>query len=638
MTGASTTGFGEAFVAAIGARAEIDGPRLALAAAARSLSAWCGTSLDEGSLRLFADRPTAPAAESPVIPDLGARSDGRAPRDSASVAAGLLGACLEAVLTGQQRLAGAHHTPPWVAERVVGLAFDSEPTEAGPEPEGGSGVDPPSVCDPAVGGGVFLLEAADRLHRAGLARSAVLDRLWGYDIDPVAVAVTETVLALWAGEPLPHAVPHLAVGDFLEPQVGPIGPPRGWSVIVGNPPFQSQLAGRTARDRDRADHLRERFGSAAGGYVDTAGLFVLAAVEHLAPRGRLAMVLPASMSAAADAACLRETVTVLAPIRSVWVPGHQVFEASVDVVVPVFERRVPSVASGSTAALRGGVDAPVTIRVGGRDGGVETAESWTVPHPGSAWSALLADAEGVPRVHLDREVGLLSELAQVTAGFRQHFYGLADAVSDGDPTDGRPLVTVGLVDPLTSHWGIRRTRLAGAHYERPVVDPTMVDDLDVRDWVAARERPKVLVATQTRVVEAVVDPVGAVVPSTPLISVEPHEPEIDLWAVAAVLCAPPVTAWLHRRGAGGGLSVGRIRPTAKLIAAIPLPSDGVVWALGAEQCRAASAEPDPIRRRRLLEKVGSTMTQAYGFGSDVTAWWERLLPSTRPRNDQTAGG
>ena len=71
MTGAATTGFGGAFVAAVVARAEIDGPRLALATAARSLSAWCGTSLDEGSLRLFADRPNAPAAESPVIPDSG---------------------------------------------------------------------------------------------------------------------------------------------------------------------------------------------------------------------------------------------------------------------------------------------------------------------------------------------------------------------------------------------------------------------------------------------------------------------------------------------------------------------------------------------------------------------------------------
>jgi hypothetical protein len=521
---------------------------------------------------------------------------------------GLLGACLEALLTGGQRVAGAHHTPSRVAERVVGLAVDAAERR--------------SVCDPAVGGGVFLLAAADHLHRAGLGRADVLEHLWGFDSDPLAVAVTETALALWAGVTPPNATDRLVVGDFLDQGVEQVRPPGGWSLIVGNPPFQSQLAGRTARDRERADRLRGRFGLSAGGYVDEAGLFVLAGAEHLAEHGRLALILPTSLLAAGDADMLRQAVTVSAPICSLWVPDRQLFAASVDVVVPVFERAGgdPSGGEEPGGVGDGSIDA-VTLHQGAGD-----VEPRTVPSPGSQWSALLADAEGVPRVHLDAGEGLVGDLAAVTAGFRQQFYGLAGAVSDGELTDGRPLMTVGLVDPLTSHWGRRTTRLAGNRYRSPVVDPEAIDDAEVAAWVQARQRPKVLVATQTRVVEAVVDPTGAAVPSTPLISVEPHDPDADLWLLAAVLCAPVVTAWFHRRGAGGGLSVGRIRPTAKLVREVPLPPDAPAWGRGAALARRASDEIDPVRRHELLLEVGGVMTTAYASRPEVTSWWTNLLP------------
>jgi hypothetical protein len=291
------------------------------------------------------------------------------------------------------------------------------------------------------------------------------------------------------------------------------------------------------------------------------------------------------------------------------VPDRQPFPAAVDVVVPVFERDRP----------------PGRVEVtGDDDAGVRAT-----PDPGPRWSLLLADAEGVPRVALGVGPGTVADRAEVTAGFRQHFYALAGAVREGGDGDGRPLLTVGLVDPLTSLWGRRPTRLDGVGYGAPVVDPDAVEDDRVAAWVADRWRPKILVATQTRVIEAVVDPGGTTVPSTPLISVEPHEPGTDLWLLAAVLCAPPVTAWLHQRGAGGGLSRGRIRPTASLIRQVPLPVDGPGWQTGATLARQASAEGAADTRRRVLVELGRVMTAAYGADDSVTAWWAGRLPRRR---------
>jgi hypothetical protein len=669
MAGDGADGVG-AFVDAVVSLAATDGSRVALAAAARSLAASSGVTLDERSLRLF----TKGSPARTVRPG-GDVSSVLSPPASAGPT--VLGTCLEALLTGGQRVAGAHHTSAWVAERVVGLALDGTsgpgngrrfaPGPArGPESSWASvsaptastaGIGGPAagrwpVCDPAVGGGVFLLAAADRLHRTGVGRAEVLEHLWGFDTDPLAVAVTETALALWAGVTPPDATDRLVVGDFLDHAVERVRPPGGWSLIVGNPPFQSQLAGRAVRDRDRSDRLRTRFGSSAAGYVDEAGLFVLAATLHLAERGRLAMILPASLLAARDADRLRDTVTATAPIGSVWVPDRQLFAASVDVVVPVFERvgaSAPAAAGhggsrvtglgevdvGEGAGGPGGVGAGPEGGAVARDGGVvvirggaegERGERRTVPNPGSGWSALLADAEGVPRVLLEPGAGGVGDLAAVTAGFRQQFYGLAGAVSEGKLADGRPLLTVGLVDPLTSHWGRRTTRLAGTRYRSPVVDPEAIDDAEVEAWVKARLRPKVMVATQTRVLEAVADPAGSAVPSTPLISVEPHDPDADLWRLLAVLCAPPVTAWFHRHGAGAGLSVGRIRPTAKRVRAVPLPPDAEAWGVGADLAREASAEIDLVGRHELLLELGVVMTTAYGARPEVTSWWTELLP------------
>jgi hypothetical protein len=622
-------------------RASAVGRRRALADAARALAAGVGLKLDGVGLRLL-DEDAHP------IDVAAARRAGTAggqppAAGDPTAAALLLGRCFEALLTDDARVAGAHYTPTAAAEAVADLAIGPSGSSDGERVSASA-----TVCDPSVGGGVFLVVAADRLLGDDGDRSAVLRRLWGFDIDPLAVAVTETALALWTGAASHVPTDQLVVADFLAGAPSSAMPMGGWTVVMGNPPFQSQLAERTARGRDRAAQLRDTYGSVVGGYVDEAGLFIRAATDRLESGGRAALILPASLLAAADAAALRTSVSASAPVRQLLRPDRQVFAAGVDVVVAAFERGAP--AGEDVLVARGAPEGPL---------GPAADLAWQqVPSPGAEWAELLADAEGVPRVRfpptpLVQAAGvdhapigaagrMLGDIADVTAGFRQHFYGLRGAVAEAatevrglgdtgpnaDADPHRPLVTVGLVDPLTCRWGSAPTKFAGTTFQRPVVDVDRIEDPAVAAWVAARRRPKILVATQTRVIEAVGDPDGRTVPSTPVISVEPHHPEIDLWPILALLCAPGVTAWLHRRAAGSGLSAGRIRPTASSLRAIPLPAGRTAWDDGARAVEAASGASDPAEGRAGLLEAARAMTEAYGHDPSVTEWWTGLLPGS----------
>jgi len=144
--------------------------------------------------------------------------------------------------------------------------------------------------------------------------------------------------------------------------------------------------------------------------------------------------------------------------------------------------------------------------------------------------------------------------------------------------------------------------------------------------------PKVLVATQSRVVEAAADPDGRDVPLTPLIAVEPlpdwldklpgETPESGLWWIVAALSAPPVSAIALAANLGSGLSVQSLRWSAKSILDLSLPSEAQHWAAGAELAQQLSTVEQP-ERRALLEQFGRSMCLAYRVrnADAVLDWW-----------------
>ena len=437
-----------------------------------------------------------------------------------------------------------HYTPAQVADTIVGLALEQW--------GGGPAGEAPVVCDPSCGGGAFLLSAARALHARGVSVPEILAALRGIEIDPLAARVADAAIRLWAALLTPGSAmaggPLLRVGDALSSG--------GWSIdganldlVVGNPPFGGQLSRRTARGKVEGGRARAQLGRAAG-YADTASLFLAQAIDEVGPGGVVALLQPLSFLGSRDAGAVREAVGT-GRLTSVWLPTSPVFAASVAVCAPVVTTGPP----GDTRAAEGDVSVVTEhrrLRVARR----------RLAHQGT-WSGLWAGATGVPPVDLD--VGAtVGDRCSATSGFRDEFYALAPLVrDDDDPEPTRPpqpgqarVLTSGLVDPAATSWGRRAARLAGRVFEAPTVviaDAAGSPERRLAAVAGARSRPKIVVATQTRVVEAVVDDDGRYWPAVPLLSVllrPGFDDDENRWSIAAALMAPPVLAWVLARVGG----------------------------------------------------------------------------------------
>lgn len=306
---------------------------------------------------------------------------------------------------------------------------------------------------------------------------------------------------------------------------------RLFDVLVGNPPFLDPLRRRTSRGtRDRV---------AGGPYVNTAAEFLALALRLVRPGGRIGLVLPVSLLAARDAAPVRAMLEAGAALRWMWWSDTKPFDADVHVWAGVWEV--------------GG--APGEVR---RAFGPDFTEIAPMQMP-AAWSGLLT---GDLAAH--HHGPTLADIANFTVDFRDQYYGLVGAVSDD--ADGPPLVTSGLIDPGVCRWGERPVRFAKQRYAAPRVALHRLSPAMQR-WASQRLVPKILVANQTPVIEAVHDPHGEWLPGVPVITCTTDDPQ----RVLAVLSSPEATAWVRHRAAGSGLSPRALRLSPSLLAGIPLP-------------------------------------------------------------------
>ncbi|HWL45286.1 MAG TPA: class I SAM-dependent methyltransferase [Ilumatobacter sp.] len=402
------------------------------------------------------------------------------------------------------------------------------------------------VLDPACGDGRLLTAVADRLGGGG--------ELVGCDIDPTAVAAARA------------AGIDAFVADALHNDWGGAT----FDVVVGNPPFLSQMAAATSRGGS------SRHGG--GPYADAAVEFLALAARLARPDGGVvALVLPQSILGARDAGPVRAAVGEMAGLAwSWWQPAQALFDAAVNVCV---------------LGLRRGEHTPP-----------------------SAWTRVVTDRLGVPALDPAalRTAGSLGERAGLNANFRDEYYALVPAVSD--TADGPPLVTSGLIDPGVCHWGARSVRFAKHEFAAPRVD---LGRLTGRfpAWAARKLVAKVLVANQTKVIEAVADPHGAWLPGVPVSTATPTDPA-QVWELAAVLTSPVASVMAWQAAAGTGLSTSAIRLTPAVLAATPWPSgslDAAVAALRAGDVAACAHD----------------VCRAYGLGTDAAPlldWWHTLRP------------
>jgi len=422
------------------------------------------------------------------------------------------------------------------------------------------------VLDPACGDGRFLVAAG----RAVAERGATA-HLYGVDIDEGAVHAARSALdaAGFTAALLEH-------DDALR---------RSWGearfhLVIGNPPFLSQLASATTRGR-ASEH-------GGGPYADACAEFLALAVRLAEPDGgRIAFVLPQSILASRDAGPVRAQVDRLAELTWSWWSPQRVFPAQVHVCALGFRRRT---------------------------------EPWSgATEP---WQRVVTAALGVPDVPPLAATGTLGDRVVVSANFRDEYYGLIPAVVDGgaacDLSATPPLVTSGLVDPGRCRWGERPVTFAKHRLDRPRVRLELLGPA-LRRWADGLLVPKVLVANQTRVIEAVADVEGAWLPSVPVITGRPRE-GIDVRTVAAILTSPVASAWAWHRAAGTGLSATTLRLGPRWLTELPWPAGD------AQPAADALAAGDVVEcGRRVLDAYA--VDHADGSGRSLLTWWCDRLPT-----------
>lgn len=545
----------------------------------------------------------------------------------------LPGVVHEQAVTPERRTArGAWYTPRSVVEGLVRLAVPDD----GPLPE--------FVADPTCGGGAFLLATLDLLVGRGLDPEEALTRVGGQDIDPDAVAVTRLTLASWAaargvgdrqdvGDVGAATVERVveeavAIGDAL------VQYPERWpttAVIIGNPPFGTPL--RTGFVADIVAHFRQGREHLLGPYADLAAVHLVAAVERSGPGSTVALVLPQSVLAGRDTAGLRSHCASAAPLRGLWAAREAVFDAGIRACAVVL---APGAPAAPSVTLATGPDVSVVPDVSASPEATSTA----APPDGDGqtpWAALAVTALGGPTLppgmrRLSDKAPRLGELISATAGFRDEYYGLVAACREGEDNRGvdggeapNRLVTVGSIEPLATVWGVETIKFGRKPWVRPTVALADLDD-KVRGWTERQLVPKVVLATQSRVLEPVVDRAGRLIPATPLLSIHAEPDSLDL--VAAVLLAPPVVAWAWQQWFGSAMAVDALKLAARQVAQLPLPVDRAAWDQGAAIVAETPPEVSVADGWARACAVAEVMNRAYGADDAVFHWW--LERSRRP--------
>lgn len=166
---------------------------------------------------------------------------------------------------------GVWFTPPALALPTARRAL--EPIDDG---------SPLRICDPAVGGGSFLMAAREALQQSPA-------EFFGVDVDARAAAIAREALG----------AAQIRRGDGLRDfEDG------SFDAVLTNPPWETVREERY--DKEELTSLRRRFARQGAGKLFTYRLFLERAHRLLRPGGRLGIILPASVWFDRDAAPLRE--------------------------------------------------------------------------------------------------------------------------------------------------------------------------------------------------------------------------------------------------------------------------------------------------------------------------------------------
>jgi hypothetical protein len=473
-------------------------------------------------------------------------------------------------------------TPPALVEAVVAGALDAVETPS------------PRALDPACGDGAFLVGLARALARRAGARTqrererVVREQVRGVELDPDLAdrarrALVDVVLAAgarpsqrrrvedrlrgvvqvgcalsaalpgeadWGSPPADAPCPVASWTPAFSPALAPAAP--GFDLVVGNPPYLDSAWLCAQRPRWRA-WLKARFARTAQGNWDLYCPFVERALALTRPGGALSLIVPSAVAAADYAAGVRSLLAEdSALLRVVPLAEQRLFPRAVYPIYFLCRRGPPA---------EGSVD-----QAGTRLSRAAYATTWPLgPAARAVAAGLDACGDGLP---LLQSPGLAVVRGAATVA---EAYRLIDAVQE-DPRPGPSrlrLVNSGTIDPHVSLWGTRRMRYLGRTYQFPVVEREAwagVAPRRARDTLA----PKVVVAGNTRRLEAVADPEGGLLAAKSTTLVLPAD-GVDPYYVAGLLNSR-LASFLYRLRFGGlALSGGYLRVGPPQLRQLPMP-------------------------------------------------------------------
>lgn len=201
--------------------------------------------------------------------------------------------CLEhgglVACSAERKGTGSFFTPRTIAHLVLEAALGASASRA----------DLPRILDPAMGTGVFLVEAvrclADRTARPS---SLIAERcVYGADIDPLAVELAVLSVHLETGARIDVLRRHLHCADMIKGDTKSEGE---WDVVVGNPPWGVRYPPAQRRT------LQARWPESTRRSFDSFKLFL--DLGSAVTRGSLGMIVPQAMLAQSKHADVRDVL------------------------------------------------------------------------------------------------------------------------------------------------------------------------------------------------------------------------------------------------------------------------------------------------------------------------------------------
>jgi methylase of polypeptide subunit release factors len=544
------------------------------------------------------------------------------------------------------------------------------------------------ICDPAVGGGTFLLAALHALVAAGLRARDAAACLHGVDLDSTAAALAALALFEACGDDAPDPIDlatHIRSGDGL------IDLDRSsFDAVLTNPPWETMQSADDAAAR--VARLRPHFLHQGRGKLFTYRLFVERAHQLLRPGGRFGLIVPASLWFDREAEPLRRLL--LEQCEWEWLFG---FENRKRIFAIDNRYRFAAI-----VGTKGGTTASVAVAFGRFD-----VADWAAAAPAhtrygrdelqalSPHSGAFVEVEDrrdldvLRRMHTGSRPLLGRDGAFVwrqgdfnMTSDRPQFVARNDAESHGyrrgdDGVWHRP----GHDDLLPLYQGAMVYDLhpnAGAHvrgtgHGTAWETPAAIDDLRPAWLVAAGPwRSSALQRTRARIVLRALSnatnertAVACLLPDVPCgNSLGVFEPRLHLDAPlraiaagAAVLSSLPFD-WAVRLRLGGTNLNGFVLAdcvlprldaatetelaTIALRLCAVLPWHGMLWQQACDEGWLAAAEPvvEPHQRRALATRIDLLTGRAFGLAVDDVAWIVRGcgLPSSAQRNTAAVHG